>query len=88
MKPQTDDKSPPESYWKGFAKFQLGIFLTILVGSVSGILPGLLNDYFPRVGIYIFLLFIIIFAISVAITLLRALWKVFRPDDPGDLSLR
>jgi hypothetical protein len=84
MKPQTNDKGLQESFWKSLAKYQWGCFVNFLWAAVPGILVLVLSIYFPRLGIYLFLPF----AIIVAIMLLRVLWRVFRPDDPTDLSLR
>jgi ABC-type branched-subunit amino acid transport system permease subunit len=75
LKPQT------ESWLRGYAKF-----LGPLLG--AGVLAGISTIFKKIIPDWVGLIFLGLFVILVVFNLFRVLWKVFRPDDPADLSLK
>jgi hypothetical protein len=84
----TELQPQKESWWLGFLKFQWVIILGVFTGLVWAYLPKVLEHFFPGLGAYIGMAVFWTLVILLVITLLRGLLKVFRPDDPADLSLK
>jgi hypothetical protein len=82
------DEPKPESWWRGFAKFQRTLLYAAVPMLVTGILGLLLEVYLPDLGVYSILPLVLIVTIIVTVATVRGLLRVFRPDDPKDLSLR
>ena len=83
-----DKKPQRESWFLGFLKFQWTLGLAVLGGLVYEFAPKLLNHFFPRVGGFIAITIFWALALLVVIALVSSLVKVFRPNDPSDLSLK
>ena len=76
-----DLKPQRESWLRGYAKF-----LGPLLG--AGALAGISTIFKKFIPDWVGLIFLGLFVILVVFNLFRVLWKVFRPDDPADLSLK
>jgi len=76
-----DEKPQRESWLRGYVKFLVTLFGAAVLG------------YFGELALEMFLpplvsfIFIGLLVIAVVYKGFHVLWKVFRPDDPADLSL-
>jgi len=82
------DEPQRESWWVGFARFQWFFILAVVGGIAEAFLPKLFADSFPRLAFFLSVAVWLFLAGLVVFFILRGLFKVFRPDNPADLSLR
>jgi hypothetical protein len=66
-------------------KSNLVIIMTVLGAVASLVVSEILKG---TLGVYIFAVYLAALTIFLMIALTRGVWKVFRPDDPTDLSLK
>jgi hypothetical protein len=81
-----DEKPQQESWLRGYAKFLRGFLWSLIGGVILYLLQDvLLKNYLPSI---VGLIFLTLLIVAVVVKLFSILWKLFRPDDPANLSLK